>query len=136
MAMPFVEIEMDKMLADNKVKAYLVPMTDKSKVRVLGWHSLYPGKGNTKTAMKELKSEYDSVEVHGVHTSNQMIVSYWLHMKALGLVDTVLDEDGAKIPDDFLKPSRARGGGKNRTRRRTRSRSKPKVASKSELPPG
>ncbi len=83
---------MDVQLANNKVKAYLLP-NDKE-VTILGWVSLRKGEGNTTVALNELRLQYEKIIVRPVYAVSE---SYWLHMLSLGLVDKLINEDGREI---------------------------------------
>lgn len=85
---------MDRILAEGKVKSYLLPFPDGTEVKILGWTSLRPGNGNTKVALEELKKEFDTITVFGVHHSNSNALNYWKYMKSIGLIDKISDEDG------------------------------------------
>ncbi len=66
------------------------------------WSSFEPGQGNTKAALKWLRSRgYRRIVANGVGLVEagvgDIATKYWLHMHQLGLVDTLLDDEGNDI---------------------------------------
>ena len=65
------------------------------------WSSFYPGQGNTKRALEWLRGHFKTIVANGVGVSDANgsddSVLYWAHMKDLGLIDEMLDDEGNSL---------------------------------------
>lgn len=73
------------------------------------WSSRQPGNGNTRRALGWLRDQgYTQITANGVGLIEDGIgdiaTAYWQHMLQLGLVDTLLDDEGQDITQAMSHP--------------------------------
>lgn len=71
-------------------------------VGIYEWSSKYKKKGGTKISLKNLKKIYGYITVHDIGLEGDESFSYWKHMKELGLVDEIYDDDFNSINEGAM----------------------------------
>ncbi len=62
-------------------------------VGIYEWSSNYQEKGGTKKSLQNIRKLYKHISVHDIGLPGDDSYSYWKHMKKLGLVDDIYDDD-------------------------------------------
>ena len=80
-------------------------------LRISTWDSRQPGNGHSRAALEWLRTRFDPIIVLGAGELDDdgvgdIATCYWLHMRASGLVDTIILDDGSELAagtdDDVL----------------------------------
>ena len=65
------------------------------------WSSNEPSQGHSKRALQWLRTHFTTIVANGVGMIDEegpdISVMYWVHMRELGLVDILLDDEGTVI---------------------------------------
>jgi hypothetical protein len=84
-----------------------------SALRISTWDSAFPANGHSRMALEWLRERFDRIVVLGAGELDgdgvgDIATSYWQHMRASGLADVILLDDGAELaPDSVEKPGMA-----------------------------
>ena len=74
------------------------------------WSSDHPGVGHSRAALDWLRPQFDVISANSVGMIDDGVpdpsICYWAHMKSLGLVDVLIDDEGVELevlPDESVR---------------------------------